>query len=189
MASFITTEDGKRRTKGNPCCDDLECAAYRKRSRTTRARCLIYRRGWERNRIKERKIKVLEYLGNKCRDCNAEFDPFVEEPTVVTTGKTHKILLPHVCFDIEHVKWENKKFPVSGGHLRKRWDRIVEEIDNCECVILCKHCHVIATQKLFKNKEYMKIKNKTIRDKYYNRLEKGETHPSETGKALNSTSA
>ncbi len=70
---------------------------------------------------RETKIKLLDYLGNKCVDCGLEYN-----------GDNIYV------FDFHHVNPEEKSFGFS-SNLDLKWETLQEEAD--KCVILCKLCH------------------------------------------------
>ena len=169
---------GKAWTKDNPCCDSEECADYKARSMKKNPQCLIYRRNYDRRRYTQNKIKILEYLGNKCRDCNAEYSPLVKVPTR-TKDKT---LVPAICLDVEHVRWDKKQHDIN-AIIKNNFERVIKpELDNCECVLLCKYCHAISTNQLNQNKNYRAKKIEVHKKTWSNGTHKAP-------KALNSTSA
>lgn len=71
----------------------------------------------------DRKIKAIEYKGNKCVDCNLHID------------KTH-----YSVFEFHHLNPSEKNF--NWTQLRLRSDKsIKKELDRC--VLLCANCHRI----------------------------------------------
>lgn len=67
---------------------------------------------------RELKVRAVQYLGGKCSDCGAEFNPWV--------------------FDFHHRDPTEKEW--SWGDVRtSNWEKIKEEIDKCD--LLCSNCH------------------------------------------------
>jgi 5-methylcytosine-specific restriction endonuclease McrA len=66
----------------------------------------------------ERKLDIVEYLGNECSKCGYK--------KTVTALEVH------------HLDPSSKRFDISGSHTRK-WSTLVEELENC--VLLCSNCH------------------------------------------------
>ena len=160
------------------CCDSEECVAFKARSIMKYPPCLIRRREREASLVANNQKRVLEYLGNKCRDCDAEYSPLVKVPTR-TKDKT---LVPAICLDVEHVIWQKKTLTL-GTSMKRNFEKILKpELDRCECVLLCKYCHAIQTKKLHKDKKYMAKKIEIHKATWQNQW----TKPPQ---ALNSTSA
>jgi len=66
----------------------------------------------------KKKIKAIEYLGNKCNECGQTFEHFI--------------------YDFHHKVPSEKEFV--WGKLRNfSWERIKKELDKCE--LLCCICH------------------------------------------------
>lgn len=64
------------------------------------------------------KMKAVEYLGGKCKDCGGSFHP--------------------VCFDFDHRDPIQKEFKISGNY-RFRWKELKKELDKCD--LRCSNCH------------------------------------------------
>lgn len=90
---------------------------YQSNKRVICSKCSIIRVS---RRRKELKIKSIEYLGNKCKDCNL------------------KDTCPDI-YDFHHVDPSKKDFNISrNGHI-KSWDNLKIELD--KCILLCANCH------------------------------------------------
>ncbi len=72
------------------------------------------------HRISQKK-RAIEYLGGECSNVFC-----AQLPTE-----------PH-HFDIHHTKGKNYNFAQIWDY---KWENIQKEIDDCECVLLCKICH------------------------------------------------
>lgn len=77
---------------------------------------------YNREIVRRRRAKLLEYLGGKCVDCG------IDNPSLL---------------DIDHKEPKKKTFNVSGTNLLKNWNRILEETD--KCVLRCKNDHWLKT--------------------------------------------
>lgn len=73
---------------------------------------------YTKERYREKRDKVLEYMGGKCVSCG--FDKFKSS------------------LDIHHISPKEKDINFS-SYRGWSWDRIKEEVD--KCVLLCKNCH------------------------------------------------
>lgn len=71
-------------------------------------------------RWKKRKVKAIEYLGGKCKDCNNIFHPNVFE-------------FHHRDGEIKEANWTKTRL--------WSWDRVLKELDKCD--LLCANCHRI----------------------------------------------
>lgn len=67
----------------------------------------------------EKKQKAVDYMGNKCLDCQQSF--------------------PNCCYDFHHL--DPTKKDLSLAHLvgSRSWERILVELE--KCVMLCSNCH------------------------------------------------
>lgn len=73
------------------------------------------------NRVKEVKLKMIDYKGGKCCDCNLKIED------------------SHYCvFDLHHLD-PNDKDPNFSKIKYQKWENIIKEID--KCVLLCSNCH------------------------------------------------
>lgn len=66
----------------------------------------------------QRKLDIVEYLGNKCSRC----------------GYNKSV----TALEVHHLDPTQKTFNISGSHSRS-WKVITAELDNC--VLLCSNCH------------------------------------------------
>lgn len=80
------------------------------------------------NRVKEVKIRMIEYKGCKCERCNLKLED------------TH-----YSVFDFHHTNPEEKD-PNFGKIKYQKWEVIREEIDKCQ--LLCSNCHRITHAEL-----------------------------------------
>jgi len=80
------------------------------------------------NRVKNVKLKMLDYKGNKCEDCNLSLEE------------------SHYCvFDFHHIN-PNDKDPNFDKIKFQKWDKIKTELD--KCVLLCSNCHRLRHAKI-----------------------------------------
>jgi hypothetical protein len=70
-------------------------------------------------RQQRQKLKAIEYKGGKCMNCGYDRCP--------------------AALDFHHRNPDEKLFGLSGSHLRKMDQRIIEELDKCD--LLCANCH------------------------------------------------
>lgn len=134
--------------KKGPCCDSEECKAYKKRSVIKYPLCLHKRREYKRRQKSKKKRQIISYLGGECVDCGMKA-AVVDKVTKVG----NETFAPNHVFDVEHVKWRKKTFKISNGYSFS-WERIKKELDDCECVLLCRICHAIRTKELNKDKQF-----------------------------------
>lgn len=73
------------------------------------------------DRIKSVKIKMMDYMGNRCHDCD------------LNTKNSHPCI-----FDFHHLN-QNEKDPNWKYIKFQKWDKIKNELD--KCVMLCSNCH------------------------------------------------
>ena len=115
------------------------------------------RRRGERKRSRANKITCIEYLGGSCVDCDVVYG---DVDSVVKIGGV--TFIPAEAFDIEHVIWQKKKIEF-GSRMKSNFEKVLKpEIDNCECILLCKICHVIRTTKTKNENKEFKTKMKAI---------------------------
>lgn len=127
------------------CCDSQECKDYKARTKKKKPYCLTKKRIYERARKNKRKRTIISYLGGECVDCGMKHAA-VDKVTKVG----NETFAPQCAFDIEHTLWEKKTMQISHNYLRK-WEIIKKELDDCECVLLCKVCHQIRSTELAKD--------------------------------------
>ena len=82
---------------------------------------------YRKNQRRDRKKKLILFMGNQCNHCKARN-------------------LPICCYHIHHVNEEDKLFAVmsklnENRFFRERWDVMEQELKKCE--LLCIHCHKI----------------------------------------------
>jgi len=94
-----------------------------------------YQKNWRKNNKqqnynnhnklkKSKKTRVVELMGNKCKDCKKSY--------------------PLECYDFHHVNPKDKDNTVS-WLLHCSWARIIKEVK--KCVLLCANCHRIRHSK------------------------------------------
>ena len=111
------------------------------------------RRKSEKRRARSNKIKAIEYLGGSCVDCGTMY---ADVDRIMRIGGV--TFAPACAFDIDHVKWQKKTKNFS-GIMKRNFERVIKpEIDNCECELVCKNCHVIRTTNMKNNDEEYKKK-------------------------------
>ena len=157
-------------------CDcSEECRSLAKKSK--HVRCVIKRRAYERKVKAAKKKQVIDYLGGECIDCGMKA-AVVDK--VMSIGDN--IFAPMVGFDVEHTNWKKKTRNISWMSSNS-WKRIKQELDDGECILLCKICHAARTKKLHRpDSEFRKRLNKKQLTTWNNGKHKAP-------QALNSTSA
>ena len=70
---------------------------------------------------RDTKIKAVEHLGGKCKDCEGVF--------------------PEAVYDFHHLDPTEKEAGMASLTSDKGWSKILEELD--KCVLLCANCHRI----------------------------------------------
>ena len=80
-----------------------------------------------RLRYLRRKIKVIQYMGGVCEDCQGSFNPCVYDFHHVDGTKEH---------NVSHL-------------LRGKWENIINELK--KCVMLCANCHRLRHFKYLEN--------------------------------------
>jgi len=76
----------------------------------------------QQNKRRERKIKLVQLHGEKCKHCGVEYN-----------GKNAAI------FSFHHLDRKTKKFLISEHDMSRSWKSLVEE--SKKCLILCANCH------------------------------------------------
>ena len=99
----------------NKCIDCDREYIYNRASGHTTKRCNSCQVNTRRFKLR---LKILEYLGNKCQGC----------------GYSQCIQ----ALDAHHINSDEKEFNISGSHSRS-WESIIKELD--KCVLLCSNCH------------------------------------------------
>lgn len=101
---------------------------YESKNRKICSKCSIMR---VTRRRKELKIRGIEYLGGKCKDCNLKDD------------------CPGV-YDFHHLDSNLKSFNISkSGHIFS-WENVKLELN--KCILLCANCH---RKRHFKNEKFL----------------------------------
>lgn len=159
-------------------CDCSEdCKDYAKRSIVKKPECVIKRRLRERARRTKKKRQIIDYLGGECVDCGMK--AAVVDSLMRIGGVT---FAPACAFDVEHTNWKKKTNNLSYMNTYS-WEKIKEELDNCECVLVCRICHSIRSKKLInEDKEFIEKQRKKRITKWKNKWH-------EAPQPLNSTSA
>lgn len=85
---------------------------------------LEYRREYQKQYKRERKLKAISYLGGKCQACSGEFHPAV--------------------YEFHHIDPSTKDRDPS-KMLSLSWERLTSELDKCK--LLCANCHRIEHHK------------------------------------------
>lgn len=89
---------------------------------------------YKKKYLKILKEKLIIYKGNKCEDCQYEFN-----------GQNHTV------FDLHHLNPHEKDVEVSKLIGNRSWEIVIKEAD--KCVMLCANCHRLRHSKLEENKE------------------------------------
>lgn len=137
------------------CNCSEECIAFEERSTSKNPACIITRRKYDRKRKALRKKQVIDYLGGECVDCGMKA---VIADKVFAIGS--QIFAPIIAFEVEHTNWKKKTMNISwmGSY---SWKRVVQELEDGECILLCKICHAARTKKLHgPDSEFRKKLNK-----------------------------
>lgn len=156
------------------CSED--CKEYAKRSIQKYPDCVIKRRIRQQKKREENKKTIISYLGGECVDCGMKA-AVVDE--VMQIGKAR--FAPMCAFDVEHTNWKKKKQNV-GYMSTYSWNRIREELDDGECVLVCRVCHAIRSRNLQLDPEFKKKRAANNRKSWKNQY-------TESPQALNTTSA
>ena len=156
-------------------CDcSEECRSQAERSKYPR--CVIERRAYERKKKALKKKQIIDYLGGECVDCGMK--AAVVDKVMAVGGN---IFAPMIGFDVEHTNWKKKTNNISWMSSNS-WQRIKQELDDGECVLLCKICHAARTKKLHSpDSEFRKRLNKK-------QLTTWNNGSSSASKALNTSS-
>ena len=96
-------------------CDCGRSYTPSQKYRDPRVRCNICLRSISRAEVK---VKAVEYLGGKCKDCLHYFHP--------------------VIYDFDHRDEQDKEFNISSNY-RFRWVELKRELDKCD--LRCANCH------------------------------------------------
>lgn len=96
-------------------CDCGKSYIPKSKYNDTRVKCSVCIRHTKSSEVK---IKCINYLGGKCKDCNQIFHP--------------------VCFDFDHKNPSQKEFKISGKYIF-RWKELKRELNKCE--LRCSNCH------------------------------------------------
>ena len=159
-------------------CDcSQRCIEYAEKTTKKYADCVVKRTKLNKKIRDRNKRKVVDYLGGECAHCGM-IAAVVDK--VMHVGKA--TFAPHYAFDVEHVKWEKKKYRIS-NIIRYSWKRIKKELDDCECILLCRICHAIETQKLYNNEDWVAKKRASHKAAW------GDDGKLKSPQPLNSTSA
>lgn len=132
-------------------CDlNKEISEFYKSDKVIQPYCKKCSNLYHQNRIKEVKIKMIEYKGGECENCRV------------------KLIDTHYCiFDFHHIDPKTKDVNFKRIKFQK-WDKIKNEIDKCK--LLCSNCHRLEHAKLNgwgNTKKIVENKNKKL-EKYCN---------------------
>lgn len=102
-------------TQCKTCCSERSKLNYQKRLKET-PETILLSRGKTKEKMRDRKRKLIDAFGGKCNDCSGAFHP---------------------CqFDFHHLDPKHKEFNLSE---RISEEQAMEELK--KCVLLCANCH------------------------------------------------
>ena len=158
-------------------CDCSEdCRDYAKITIRKYPTCVIKRRKAQAKKRERNKRIIIDYLGGECVDCGMK--AAVTDRVMRIGGVT---FAPPCSFDVEHTNWKEKKYNVA--HMSTfSWARIKKELDDGECILVCKVCHAIRSRNLQLDPEFKNKRAANNRKSWKNQY-------TEAPQALNSTSA
>ena len=68
---------------------------------------------------KERRLKLIEWFGDRCNKCYLTY--------------------PHYVYEFHHRIPKDKEFSLGGKDLNRKWEKVV--IEASKCILVCSNCH------------------------------------------------